>query len=97
MQSQFDFEASTPIALPSPGAVMGCTASECEVAAIRARMTEEQISAERQQLTDRGMHRYDTGDRTGMGGPRGIKNVDLPFSYWIGLLTTSSRGSIIWD
>ncbi|KZN20470.1 MULTISPECIES: hypothetical protein [Pseudomonas] len=79
MQSQFDFEASTPRALTPPGAGMNCTASECEVAAIRSSMTEEQISAERQLLTDRGMHRYDTGDRTGLGGPRGHQGCGSAF------------------
>jgi len=50
--------------------------------AIRAVMTFEEISAERQAISDLGMHRYEMGDRTGLGGPRGHQDCGTPFSVF---------------
>jgi hypothetical protein len=79
MQSQFDFGTTVSPTQPAPSAGSRRTDPELEAAAIRASMTLEEISAERQLLTDRGNQRYHDGDRTGLGGPRGHQGCGSAF------------------
>ncbi|MGE8063748.1 hypothetical protein [Pseudomonas sp. NPDC089569] len=82
MQTQLPFDFTRPHAPPFPVGCMSGTASERAASAIRAVMTFEEMRAERQAITDIGMHRYEVGDRTGLGGPRGYQDCGTPFSVF---------------
>lgn len=56
--------------------------SGSEAFVVRAAMTYEEIVEERQALTDRGMKRFEDGDRTGLGGARGHQGCGTPFSVF---------------
>jgi hypothetical protein len=58
----------------------GTPSSEREAQSVRAVMTTEEIEAERQSLTDRGMYRFEIGDRTGLSGARGHQGCGTAFS-----------------
>lgn len=79
MQSQFYFEPTDSLARPITGTRIPYRNPELEAAAIRASMTLEEISAERQRLTDRGNQRHHDGDRIGLGGPRGHQGCGSAF------------------
>lgn len=79
MQTQLSIEFTKPHA-PVFQSSMGGTDDECAAVAIRAAMTFDEMTAERQAITDLGMQRYHTGDRTGLGGPRGHQMCGTAFS-----------------
>lgn len=58
----------------------GSPLSEREANAVRIVMTNEEIVVERQTLTDRGMNRFEMGERTGLGGARGHQGCGTAFS-----------------
>lgn len=80
MQTQMIIDLRKPHAPPFTGAGMGGTDSERAAMVIRAEMTFDEISAERQVISDIGMQRYNDGDRTGLGGPRGHQGCGTAFS-----------------
>jgi hypothetical protein len=58
----------------------GIPSVECEAYALRSVMTYDEMVVERQALTDRGMKRFEDGDRTGLGGVRGHQGCGTAFS-----------------
>lgn len=82
MQTQLPIDFTRPHAPPFPDGWTSGSASECAASAIRAVKTFEEMRAERQAITDIGMRRYEDGDRTGLGGPRGNQDCGTPFSVF---------------
>ncbi|MDF9779050.1 hypothetical protein [Pseudomonas baetica] len=82
MQTQLPIDFTRPHAPPFPAGWSSGSASECAASAIRAVMTFEEMRVERQSITDIGMRRYEEGDRTGLGGPRGHQDCGTPFSVF---------------
>ncbi|MHC5194740.1 hypothetical protein ACYSUW_13395 [Pseudomonas frederiksbergensis] len=82
MQTQLPIDFTRPHAPPFPDGWTSGSAAEDAAIAIRAVMTFEEMSAERQAITDTGMQRYEAGDRTGLGGPRGHQDCGTPFSVF---------------
>lgn len=82
MQTQYSIDFTRPHAPPFPEGWTSGSVSECAASAIRAVMTFEEMSFERQAISDLGMRRYDEGDRTGLGGPRGHQDCGTPFSVF---------------
>ncbi|MGF6281916.1 hypothetical protein ABH908_000051 [Pseudomonas frederiksbergensis] len=82
MQTQLPIDFTRPHAPPFPDGWTSGSAAECAASAIRAEMTFQEMSAERQRISDTGMQRYEAGDRTGLGGPRGHQDCGTPFSVF---------------
>lgn len=82
MQTQLFIDFTKPHAPPFPAGWTSGSASEDAAVSIRAVMTFEEMHEERQAITGMGMHRYEVGDRTGLGGPRGHQDCGTPFSVF---------------